>query len=261
MGHLFDFVAGIEAIESRVPRGRVLVQLLLSLTVLYAILRVLRALALDFFLPAARFTFHVGSLGTLPPLPSGVALIRAALPWLLAAGALLLSLVAVRRIQSRMYTQLQTLESTIGKYQSLFWKPPTADRESELRRRLAPLGRSKLVRIYRHENTDCGTLAYRLSELFAKIGWTVVGPTVGTWEAVGVSGIVVGSKGTQDSAVIVAEALRDCLVAGVTLRPVEPTDQCDIVVGIGPKPPQEENLMRAKINVHRDDGTTASQSS
>src|SRR5579864_8080490 len=118
MEFLFDLERAVEAIEKRVPFGHYAVRVLLSLAVLYSVLVLVQLLALEFVLPATKTGTAIATRGLSSPL-SIASLTTALLPWGMAAGILGLALIGVRRLQTKLYLQLATLQTGITTYQSV----------------------------------------------------------------------------------------------------------------------------------------------
>jgi len=230
---IFDLVGTLEAIESRLPRGKLVAKGLLSLGAACAGWVMIRFLALDLFWPAGQLMVRAFS-GTITFSP------KLAVPWALGAGAAAAIAFGLERwihfIESRISGRLNELNTTLQRYQSIFWKPLDESEKKQLTATLTGLGKHS-VSVSAHENTDCAELAHDLRDCFEEAGWTVARiPLTGTWNAAGASGFTVWQKaGIEALNTVVLNALVKAAKGPIQGHLVEKQDGPDVSILVGPR--------------------------
>src|ERR1700728_3666686 len=138
----------VQVVEARVPFGRKITTLLMSLAVFYGVLYFARAILKEFLVPLADaciVLFSYASWGNVASIPASHYLARKLLPWIVAIALLLAVWFVINRITRRIYAALKDLEKVIKRYQTIFWQPLDSSERRQLVSRLTALGNHSVL--------------------------------------------------------------------------------------------------------------------
>lgn len=169
MDFLFELERAVEVIEQRVPMGRLLMKGMLTLAVAVSYVELSHVLLKDLLRPS----FHLveGLLFHLPQ-PSFPNIASVIVPWIVVAILFIGFLSAVRRFNSRIYSEFTKLKESLGRFESIFWRRLSQLDKEKLVRELSALG-PHTASIFASGITDCAVLARDVYGCLLAAKWQV----------------------------------------------------------------------------------------
>lgn len=235
MEFLFDLERSVEAVEKRVPFGHFATRLLLSLAMFYGIVELSFALNKEVLSPLVSFLEGIVTrvFSGEPLLPT----IRGIGHGTLKAIVIGFLIGSVWSAEAAIYRAMKGVQTTLERYQLIFWMPLTDYEKKKLTAKLAALGVHSASITACIKNPDCAQLAANIRECLEAATWQVTEiPVTGDWESPESHGFFLWLKiGAENFNKQICDAFgaatHSSIVKGLHDRQGDP----DIQIVLGPK--------------------------